>query len=330
VSRNSNGEIGYELSKTPAISGDGRYVVFWSEAYNLAPEGDNNSRGDIFVRDRQAGTTERVNVSSTGEEANYPSASGHPSISTDGRFVTFESKAWNLVANDFNYGSYDVFLHERHVPSKGAASFTVSPSVLTFGNQALYTSTTLSFWLSNKGTSSLPIGSVGLFGVNPAMFSLNNGCSTSLAVGISCRIRVTFRPTSVGDKSAQLRVVAGDGDVRTQTVAGKGVVSTFVASPTSLDFGSVMINTTTGPKVVTIRNSGSAALPIRSISLSGWNPYQFAKSHNCPANLAVGASCTINVVFKPTATGSKAALINITPGGGAAIRSVALTGAARR
>jgi hypothetical protein len=135
----------------------------------------------------------------------------------------------------------------------------------------------------------------------------------------------------VGDKSAKLRVVGGDNDVRTKALAGTGVMSSFTVSPTSLDFGSVPINTTTAARILTISNTGSAVLPISSISLAAWNPYQFGKTHNCPANLVVGASCRINVAFKPTTPiGSKAARVNIAPGAGAAIRSVALAGAARR
>jgi hypothetical protein len=65
------------------------------------------------VRDRQSGTTERVNVSTVGAQAN--SSSGYPSISADGRFVSFESIASNLVGGDTN-GSRDIFVHDRGAP----------------------------------------------------------------------------------------------------------------------------------------------------------------------------------------------------------------------
>ena len=125
-------------------------------------------------------------------------------------------------------------------------------------------------------------------------------------------------------------VAAGADAPAPSASSDKITVPSFTVSPTSLDFGSVLVNTTSAAKVVTISNSGSTVLPISSIALGGWNPYQFTRTHNCPANLAVGASCKINVVFKPTATGSKAALVQITPGGGAAMRSVALAGSGRR
>ena len=92
-----------------AISGDGRFVAFVSAATNLVT-GDNNNAADIFVRDRQAGTTTRVSVTSTGGQAN--GASSDPAISADGRYVAFVSRATNLVAGDTN-GVRDVFVHDR-------------------------------------------------------------------------------------------------------------------------------------------------------------------------------------------------------------------------
>ncbi|TMQ11079.1 MAG: hypothetical protein E6J91_24270 [Deltaproteobacteria bacterium] len=76
------------------ISGDGRHVAFSSFATNLIT-GDTNNLIDVFVRDLAAATTVRASVSSTGGEAN--AASSSPSLSRDGRFVSFVSPATNLV-----------------------------------------------------------------------------------------------------------------------------------------------------------------------------------------------------------------------------------------
>jgi hypothetical protein len=91
------------------VSGDGRYVAFESRASNLVP-GDRNQAQDIFVRDRLAGTTERVSVASDGAEADGPSA--EPAVSADGRYVAFASRAKTLSRNDRNE-RWDVFLHDR-------------------------------------------------------------------------------------------------------------------------------------------------------------------------------------------------------------------------
>jgi Tol biopolymer transport system component len=93
----------------PAISADGRYVAFASSATNLV-KGDRNQAADIFVRDRAAGTTERVTVVGRRTEAN--GGSSNPSISPDGRFIAYSSGADNLVVGDTNFTS-DVFLLDR-------------------------------------------------------------------------------------------------------------------------------------------------------------------------------------------------------------------------
>ncbi len=94
------------------VSRNGRFVAFLSQATNLVP-GDTNGLPDLFVRDRLLGTTERVNVSSAGAQANGISGSG-PTISSDGRFVAFASLASNLVEGDTNLHP-DVFVHDRRL-----------------------------------------------------------------------------------------------------------------------------------------------------------------------------------------------------------------------
>jgi archaellum component FlaF (FlaF/FlaG flagellin family) len=92
-----------------SISGDGRYVAFDSTASNLVP-GDTNRASDVFVRDRETGTTTRVSVRSNGNQANR--RSDVPWISANGRYVVFDSNASNLVRGDTN-GVTDVFVHDR-------------------------------------------------------------------------------------------------------------------------------------------------------------------------------------------------------------------------
>jgi len=108
VSASSNGEIANRGSIRGSISADGRFVAFSSRATNLVPADTNNS-DDIFVRDLSTNTTTRVSISSTGNQGNQDS--GSPSISADGRFVTFSSEASNLVPGDTN-DSEDIFVRD--------------------------------------------------------------------------------------------------------------------------------------------------------------------------------------------------------------------------
>jgi len=109
VSIDSAGVGGSGASQSPSISADGRYVAFHSSASDLV-SGDTNLDYDVFVRDRQNGTTERVSVDSLGTEGD--SASFYASISADGRYVVFHGLATNLVGGDTN-GTFDVFVHDR-------------------------------------------------------------------------------------------------------------------------------------------------------------------------------------------------------------------------
>lgn len=99
VSTDSSGQIGNEQSVTTgsqrSISADNRYVVFISKASNLVAN-DTNGVDDVFLKDRQTNTTERINISTAGNEANGESSQA--SISRDGRYVVFSSSANNLVS----------------------------------------------------------------------------------------------------------------------------------------------------------------------------------------------------------------------------------------
>ncbi len=128
VSVSSAGAQANGESVVGSISGDGRLVAFRSVASNLVA-GDTNRSSDVFVRDLAAGTTRRVSVSSAGVQANGDSTA--PSISADGRFVVFMSRASNLVVGDTN-GFEDVFVRDlvtgttERISAAGPRAITVT------------------------------------------------------------------------------------------------------------------------------------------------------------------------------------------------------------
>jgi Tol biopolymer transport system component len=122
----ADGTQANDYSYSSSISADGRYVAFLSRASNLVP-GDTNEQPDIFVRDRQTGTTERVNVAADGTQAN--NYSGELSISADGRYLAFASRASNLVSDDTNEQP-DIFVRDRQTGT------TERVSVAADGTQA--------------------------------------------------------------------------------------------------------------------------------------------------------------------------------------------------
>lgn len=160
----------------PALSANGRYVSFISDAVNLV-SGDTNLVSDVFVHDRTNGKVERITIGFDGAEADGPSdgpayGGSGTAISRDGRFVAFHSQASNLVPKDKNKprctfdglpaseilnsfgsctGGWDTFVHDRKtgktelvsISSKGEQSkgdSGLSPSITPGGRFVMFMS----------------------------------------------------------------------------------------------------------------------------------------------------------------------------------------------
>ena len=102
----------------------------------------------------------------------------------------------------------------------------------------------------------------------------------------------------------------------------------YTVQPASLTFGTWQTNTSSSPQLVTVTNIGAAALSIASITFSGANPAAFSQTNTCGSPVAAGATCTISVVFKSTASGPSAATLNVNGAGGTGTQMVALSGSA--
>jgi hypothetical protein len=163
ISLTESGTFGDADSGGPAISSDGRYVAFWSDATNMV-SGDTNNRRDIFLRDRQMGVTEFISLDSLETKSN--SFSDEPSVSGDGRYVVYHSFADNLTAED-NNGSYDVFLRDRQTGQTeliskntgGAYSNGNSyrPDISTDGRYVVFESVATNMGVSNDTNNRLDI-----------------------------------------------------------------------------------------------------------------------------------------------------------------------------
>ena len=109
LSVDSGGVEGNGPSLAPRISADGLVVAFHSAASNLVAV-DINVSFDVFTHDLATGMTEMASVDSAGVQGNFSSVAA--SVSSDGRFVAFDSDATNLVPGDTNFRT-DVFIHDR-------------------------------------------------------------------------------------------------------------------------------------------------------------------------------------------------------------------------
>jgi Tol biopolymer transport system component len=138
VSRSWSGALGNGASLTPALSADGRYVVFPSEASNLVRK-DRNGASDVFVKDRYTGAISRVSVGADGREGDGASYDP-PGLSADARYVAFLSSASNFVSGDTNTID-DVFVKDRRT---GAVIMVSAAVDGTPGNAASYGSPSIS------------------------------------------------------------------------------------------------------------------------------------------------------------------------------------------
>jgi hypothetical protein len=97
-------------------------------------------------------------------------------------------------------------------------------------------------------------------------------------------------------------------------------------SPTSLAFSTQAIGTTSAAKTVTLKNTGTTSLTITAIAIAGTNPGDFAQTHTCGSSLSAGASCSINLTFKPSASGTRTAAVRVTDNAAGSPQQVTLSG----
>lgn len=143
ASTSSTGSDGDGNSFSPAISGNGQLVAFTSSSTNLVV-GDSNTVTDVFLRDLGGGVLRRISVTSTGVQADEFSTS--PSISRDGRFVSFLSAASNLSPPYIGFYTY-AYVHDAQASTTIRADQTFFPSAPCLSSDGRY----LTLGTSNGG-----------------------------------------------------------------------------------------------------------------------------------------------------------------------------------
>jgi Bacterial Ig domain len=181
------------------------------------------------------------------------------------------------------------------------AKLSVTPTAQAFGSVIDgNTSPQQTFTLSNSGG----LSATGIALTFSGPFSQTGGtCGPTLAANANCTITVVFAPTAAGPAAGSLAIAANvpvTGSSVTLTGTGIAQVTTASVSPTSLAFGSLMTGSTSSAQTVTVTNTGNVALTGGTFSLAApFSQPAGAAGGSCGAGLAVGASCTLNVVFAP-------------------------------
>ena len=130
ITQGVDSSVGDSNSSVPKISNDGNFVVFTSLASNLVAD-DTNEQVDVFLYDRNSETIERISEGPNGTEPD--SSSARPEISSDGRFVVFDSSASNLIASETN-SVRGVYLFDRTSGEVTKVSIANDGSPLTAGS----------------------------------------------------------------------------------------------------------------------------------------------------------------------------------------------------
>jgi len=157
------------------------------------------------------------------------------------------------------------------------------------------------------------VGGMGCTGASCGMIDATGKYIAPATVPNPATVTVTARSVVDSTKSASATVTI---------VTALG--GSFSMNPTSVAFGNQMVNTTSAPRAVTLTNTGSTPQPV-SARMNGVNFADFAQTNNCPPMIAVGASCTFNITFKPSATGGRFGIL-VVDGNVEAEGSVDLTG----
>ena len=207
-----------------------------------------------------------------------------------------------------------------NVQQQPQPSVQVSPSSLTFGNLVVgVTSASQTVTMVSTGSASISISAVSVTGD----FSQTNNCTSTMASGSSCTFLVYFTPTQTGARTGTLSITtSASSTAQTVNLAGTGIALTAQVSPGSLTFTSQILGTTSAPQPVTFSNTGSAALTISSIAGSA----NFGETNNCASGVAANGSCTINVAFTPTATGTVTGTLTVSDNASGSPQTVTLSG----
>jgi hypothetical protein len=210
------------------------------------------------------------------------------------------------------------------------AVVSLSPASLAFGSEPLGNATAAqSITLTNGSSAALSITSIALTGTNPGDFAQTNNCGSSVAAGTHCTISVTFKPTAAGTRTAAVTLTDNaTGSPQTASLSGTGGSTGAVASlsPSSLNFGNEPVDMISSSQVITLKNTGTAALSITSIAFRGANATDFTQVDTCGASVAAGGNCTIAILFTPLASGARGASLAITDNASGSPQSVSLSG----
>ncbi|HEY6769282.1 MAG TPA: SBBP repeat-containing protein [Candidatus Sulfotelmatobacter sp.] len=210
--------------------------------------------------------------------------------------------------------------------AKLTAGVQVWPLAINFGSQQVgVKSAALTAVLSNSGSAPLGITGFTLGGVDATDFAETNTCGSSLAAGATCKISVTFTPATSGARTATLSISdSASNSPQTVALSGSGTNNSVTITPASLTFPTQLVGTSSTAQNAVLANPGTTSVKITGIAVTG----QFTQTNNCGSSLAAAASCTISVMFSPTAQGTDKGAVKVTDNAAGSPQTLTLVGSA--
>jgi hypothetical protein len=259
----------------------------------------------------------------------YASGTIVPLTATPNAGFTFS----NWTGNVANAGSASTTV-TMSAPESVTANFTspgitLNPTSINFGTVYLYGLRDKNVTVKNIGTSPVTIDSVSVTpgnGTDSGDFTALSLCPRTLAPGKSCIVNVFFVAGNTGSLSATLNVNDSAAGSPQQVSLSANVINPRASyNPSSLHFGSVPLGNNSTLDV-TLTNSGTTALDITSINITGVNAGDFAQSNACPSSLAPSTNCVISITFTPSEVGPRSADLTVKDNAEVGTQNVSLAG----
>ncbi|MFE2139671.1 choice-of-anchor D domain-containing protein [Streptomyces sp. NPDC059466] len=266
--------------------------------------------GTFALQEQTGGAAKFTNVTATGVGYSSPvyNCSG-------GNFAVTDGGGNSGISGTPYCGGWPAPVYPPY-PSEGV---TATPGALNFGSVATgSTSAAQTVTVSNPTGTAASVSSVSTSGD----YSQTNTCGSSIPANGSCTVSVKFAPTATGSRSGALTVNAG-GTTNTVSLSGTGTAPGPVLNtdPASLSFDGTVVGSPAAAQTVKVTNSGTTTANISGVAASG----DFSQTNNC-SSLAVGASCTVSVGFKPTAGGARTGNLTVTSNANNSPTTVSLSG----
>ncbi len=183
--------------------------------------------------------------------------------------------------------------------ASGVSAVQVAPASYTFPDTAVKASSAAHvFTVTNGGTAT---GTLQAPQVSGDFRIGTNSCGATLAGMASCSFTVVFTPAASGLRTGIVTLQDNAG-THSAAVSGTGLAGEVTLTPTSLSFPTTPPGQVSVGRSVTLLNSGNGPLHVGGVSVSG----DFSETDSCAnRTLVAGQSCTVNVTFRPTSSGSR-------------------------